>query len=92
MKSTTKKSTFQLLEELNWCSRTEFAIACFVWIIAYGMALNEPDIQEQNFFIVMFKCFAWSIPIMILQRWVKKIPQGIKWLWVKLIQKLGLDK
>lgn len=92
MKSTTKKSTFQLLEELNWCSRTEFAIACLVWIVVYGMALNEPDIQEQNFFIVMFKCFAWSIPIMILQRWVKKIPQGIKWLWVKLIQKLGLDK
>lgn len=92
MATTTKKSTFELLESLNWCSRTEFASAAIVWIIVYGMTLNEPDIQQQNFFVVMLKCFAWSIPIMIVQRWIKKIPQGLHYLWIKLIQKLGLDK
>ena len=91
MTTTTKKSTFQLLERLNWCSRTEFAIAAIVWVVVYGMALNEPDIQQQNFFVVMFGCFAWSIPIMIMQRWVKKIPKAITWLWTKLIQKLGIN-
>ena len=92
MKSTIKKSTFQLLEELNWCSRTEFAISSLVWIVKYSMALNEPDIQEQNFFLVILGCFAWSVPIMVAQRWIKRIPQGIQFLWIKLLQKLNLDK
>lgn len=91
MTTTTKKTTFQLLESLNWCSRTEFAITAIVWIVKYGMSLNEPDIQSQNFVLVMFGCFAWSVPFLILQRWVKKIPKGIAWLWIKLIQKLKLD-
>ena len=83
-----KTSKYQELESLNLFSKADLVIASFAWVVVFGTHSIAEDHLTQNILVVWFDCFLWSVPILFIQRWIKRIPQGIKWLWAKSITQL----
>lgn len=84
----TKKTFIQKLEALNWLSKTDVAIVVFSWLCCFGMALNEPDIEAQNFFVLVLRCSVGSVSVLTIKRICQLVPKGIGSLWTKATRSL----